>query len=221
VANTLHIGRQAAVRMLDSMVADGIAQKDESSKRYRLALKVYEWGARAVLPYLPPLHIRHEIARLAEEIRHPVFYCVLDGSAVFTLERTDQIGSLSLTAPNLGRSYGRSSWASSCWGKAIVAFQSEQRIRELLEAEGSGAQVAQLRSELETARLKGYAELALAADRLTLAAPILDSSGYSSSAMAIGVNNFSEEQHEALVRSLTDAASRASYHSGYSPLFVD
>src|SRR5687768_11950403 len=43
VASQLSVGRQAIVRLLDSMVLEGIATKDELTKRYRLSLKTYDW----------------------------------------------------------------------------------------------------------------------------------------------------------------------------------
>ena len=57
VASQLKVGRQAIVRLLDSMVLEGIAKKDELTKRYRLSLKTYDWGTRAVAPYLPPFYL--------------------------------------------------------------------------------------------------------------------------------------------------------------------
>src|SRR5688500_13191362 len=103
VASQLKVGRQAIVRLLDSMVLEGIATKDELTKRYRLSLKTYDWGTRAVAPYLPPFYLRQELANLAREVRHPVFYCILDASDVVTLERTDGLGDGSVTIPNSGR----------------------------------------------------------------------------------------------------------------------
>jgi hypothetical protein len=57
-------------------------------------------------------------------------------------------------------------------------------------------------------------------DRMTMAAAILNSDGFTSSALAIGVNNYSISQHEELLRRLLGVATRASYDAGYSPVLA-
>jgi DNA-binding IclR family transcriptional regulator len=215
VASVLDTARQAIVRLLDSMVLEGVAVKDETTKRYRLSLKTYDWGSRAVAPYLPPFYLRQEIANLAGEVRHPVFYCVLDGADVVPLERTDRLGDGSVTVPNSGR-VGRTHWAQSAWGKVLVAFTRPEE-RELL-LDRNPTERDELRRELEEIRRQGYAERQITADRMTMAAPILNSDGFTSGALAIGINNYSAHQHEDLLRRLLGVATRASYDAGYSPI---
>ena len=202
------------------MVIDGVALKDESTKRYRLSLKTYDWGSRAVAPYLPPFYLRQEIANMAAEVRHPVFYCILDGADVVPLERTDWLGDGSVTVPNSGR-VSRTHWSESAWGKALVACATPEVREQLLGAEAADPRdIAELRAELETIRRQGYAERQIAPDRLTMAAPILNSEGFSSSALAIGINNYSVAQHDDLLRRLLGVATRASYDAGYSPILA-
>ena len=220
VAAQLNAGRQAIVRLLDSMVVQGVARKDEVTRRYCLSLKTYDWGSRAVAPFLPPFYLRQEIANLAREVRHPVFYCILDASDVVPLERTDGLGDGSVTVPNSGR-VARTHWSQSPWGKALVAFASPDDRERLLAAEDqSSGDANELRAELDTIRRQGYAERQVTADRLTMAAPILNSDGFISGVLAIGINNYSADLHEDFLRRLLGVATRASYDAGYSPIMA-
>ena len=202
------------------MVVEGVAIKDETTKRYRLSLKTYDWGSRAVAPYLPPFYLRQEIANLAGQVRHPVFYCILDGPDVVPLERTDRLGDGSVTVPNSGR-VGRTHWSQSAWGKALVAFAPPDKREKLLGAEDNKTTDArELRAELDAIRRQGFAERQVAADRMTLAAPILNSDGFTSGALAIGINNYLPDQHDEILRDLLGVATRASYDAGYSPVLA-
>jgi DNA-binding IclR family transcriptional regulator len=202
------------------MVLQGVARKDEVTKRYCLSLKTYDWGSRAVAPYLPPFYLRQELANLAREVRHPVFYCILDASDVVTLERTDGLGDGSVTVPNSGRVV-RTPWSQSPWGKALVAFAPPEVRERLLAAEdGSSGDVNELRAELETIRRQGYAERQMTLDRMTMAAPILNSDGFTNGALAIGINNYSPDLHDDFLRKLLGVATRASYGAGYSPIMA-
>lgn len=220
VASQLKAGRQAIVRLLDSMVSEGVARKDEATKRYHLSLRTYDWGSRAVAPYLPPFYLRQEVANLAREVRHPVFYCILDNSDVVTLERTDSLGDGSVTVPNSGR-VARTHWSQSPWGKALVAFAPPEVREQLLAAEdASPSELNELRGELESIRRHGYAERQVTPDRLTMAAPILNSEGFTSGALAIGINNYSPDLHDDFLKRLLGVATRASYDAGYSPIMA-
>lgn len=84
------MGRQSVVRLLDALVIEGMAVKGSTSKRYGIAPKIYHWGTRVAGKYQPNLFVRHEIANLAEELRHPVLYHILDSGSVITIEWTTE-----------------------------------------------------------------------------------------------------------------------------------
>src|SRR5437867_4311108 len=122
VAAALNMGRQAAVRLLDAMVREGIAHKDPGLRRYRVGLMVYEWGTKAVVPHLPSPIVRQEIATLAEALQVSVFYTVLEGTLAIALERTDRVGSLLITVPHYSHRAGPFHWSGAPWGKLLAAF---------------------------------------------------------------------------------------------------
>jgi DNA-binding IclR family transcriptional regulator len=225
VAASLRMGRQAAVRLLDAMVREGIAYKDPGLKRYRVALLVYEWGSRAVEPRMPSPIVRQEIASLAEALQVSMFYTVLEDTLAIALERTDKIGSLLVTVPHYSHRGGPFHWSGAPWGKLLAAFARPEEQERLLMLEGSefnagAADVESLRQELKVIRQQRYAAEALEEDRFAVAAPVLDKSGRCLGCVVGVAVEFSLERKDDLIRQLTDAVSRASYYAGYSPALL-
>jgi DNA-binding IclR family transcriptional regulator len=219
------MGRQAAVRLLDAMVREGIAYKDQALKRYRVGLLVYEWGCRAVAPYLPSPIVRQEIAALADDLHVSVFYSVLERTSVIALERTDKVGELLITLPYSSPRPDPYHWATPIWGKVIAAFMQPDDAEHLLSLEvkefgAKPADVDRLREELQVIRQQKFVDAQFDEDRYAVAAPVLDNSGHCSSCVVAVSVGFTQEQRENLVRKLTDAVSRASYYVGYSPMLL-
>ena len=215
LAARLKTSRQTAMRLLDSMVAAGMALRDEETKRYRLGLVLYSWGSHAVASVLPNAAVRQELVSLAAEVSpHPIFYSVLDGISAVTLERTQVLDGTAITTPLNSRLH----WPERPIGIAMAAFTDQETTQRLLDAPGpanNGAEAADLPAVLKTTRERGYAELLFAPDRASFAAPVLDDSGYAAAAIGMGVNNYSPEDHERLLAALRQSALRCSNHLGY------
>ena len=211
VATTLGLGRQSAARMLSAMVANGLAVKDATSRRFRLGLRTYRWGTAAVARFVPPVFLRYEIAELADEIQHPVFYAVLDGNEVVTIERTQRRGRQILTIPEVRRN----PWHSTSSGRALAAFQPEAETTSLLQKPGLTSR-QEIEADLEQIRHQGYAASeAVRIEGYTLAAPVFDETGAAISAIGIGVNKHVPEEREVITRKLLETASRASSNAGF------
>jgi DNA-binding IclR family transcriptional regulator len=210
VAATLRIGRQAASRLLDAMVASGLAEKDEPSRRFRLGLRLYRWGSAAVSRFAPPVYLRYEIAELAEEVQHPVFYAVLDGTQVVTIERTQRRGRHTLTTPD----FRRNPWHATCSGRVLAAFAGKADLERLLQEPGLPEREA-IDDDLETVRRQGYAGSPARVEGFTLAAPVLDEAGTASAAIGIGINKLLADEREVVTRKLLETASRVSSNAGY------
>lgn len=218
VAAKLNMGRQAASRMLDAMVAADLAEKDEVSKRYRLGLRLYRWGSAAVGRFIPPPFIRYEISELAEELLHPVFYGVLDDGHVVTVERTARRSRQTLTTPD----YRRNHWSATSSGRALVAFLPVAEREALLkEDHGEWPSKKALSDDLELIRRQGYASSDAVREGYTVAAPVLDESGVARAAIGIGVNKHIAEEREVIIRKLIDTAHRVSSNTGYGALIPD
>ncbi len=218
VATKLKMGRQSASRLLDAMVGADLADKDETSKRYRLGLRMYRWGSTAVARFVPPPFARYEIAELAEEVNHPVFYAVLEGSYAVTVERTARRGRQTLASPD----YRRNHWSATSSGRAIVAFLAPAEIASLLgQGHGDWLSKEALAEDLDSVRRQGYASSDAVRDGYTLAAPVLDETGFASAAIGIGVNKYVAEERDVFLRKLLDTSNRVSANVGYGSLIPD
>jgi DNA-binding IclR family transcriptional regulator len=218
VASTLKMGRQAVSRLLDAMVLNGLAEKDEASKRYRLGLRMYRWGSSAVTRFVPPPFVRYEIAELAEEVLHPVFYAVLDGTHVVTIERTARRGRQTLTSPE----FRRNPWYATSSGRALAAFLQHAALENLLqEEEPERPSIKAIEGDLENIRRQGYAASDPVREGYTLAAPVLGETGISLAAIGIGVNKHIPDEREVIIHKLLDTANRVSSHAGYSALLLN
>jgi IclR family KDG regulon transcriptional repressor len=218
VAASLKLGRQAVSRLLDAMVLNGLAEKDETSKRYRLGLRMYRWGSAAVARVVPPPYVRYEIAELAEEVLHPVFYAVLDGAHVVTVERTARRGRQTLTSPD----FRRNPWYATSSGRALAAFLAPAVLETLLQGEERDRPARKvMEDDLESVRHQGYAASDPVREGYTLAAPVLDETGLSVAAIGIGVNKQVPDEREVIIQKLLDTANRVSSHAGYGALLLN
>jgi DNA-binding IclR family transcriptional regulator len=206
LAATLGLGRQAAARLLSAMAANRMADKDAESRRYRLSLRMYRWGSSAVARFVPAIGVRYEIAELAEVVQHPVFYAVLDGPDVVTVERTQMRGRQMLTSPD----FRRNRWFATSSGRVLTAFQHDSRVRALMTVPDLPSR-RDLEAELEQIRRQGFAASeAVRVEGYTLAAPIVGENGTAVGAIGIGVNKHVTEEREIITRKLLDTASRVS-----------
>jgi DNA-binding IclR family transcriptional regulator len=217
IATRLGMGRQAATRLLDAMVAIRLADKEPASRRYLLGLHVYSWGSAAVGRFVPPIYLRYELAELAEEVQHPVFYSVLDGAFVVTIERTQRRGRQTLTIPD----FRRNPWHATSSGRVIAAFSPAGRLKELLQESGAPSRKT-AEEDFETIRRDGFAASdAIRGDGYALAAPVLNESGEATAAIGIGVNKYVAEERALITSKLLDLASRASFSAGYGAPLIN
>jgi DNA-binding IclR family transcriptional regulator len=209
--------RTAALRMLDSMVESGILVKDEDSKRYTLSLKVFEWGGRAAARFLPIASVRHEMARLADDGGYQIIYSVLDGDYVVIVEATEVTAGAVTTRPAGTRIH----WITSTTGTLLVACCEPRLQRRLLDnLETADVESVWPETDLEYL-LEGFRNARFVERRLqegtyTLAAPILDYSGYAIAALGLFVTGEDAHEREKAADALKATASLCSSFLGYS-----
>jgi DNA-binding IclR family transcriptional regulator len=211
VSAELGISRPAALRMLESMVAHGIARRDNDSKRYFLGLLLYQWGAKAVRTFLPSTLIQHELLALAREAGHPAFYAVLDDDAVVVIERTEVIGGQTVVVPYAARYH----WSSSTTGPVLVAFSAPETIDRLMAQDVRTHSEAiwapeEMPALIEQVQHQGYLERTLGVGRTTIAAPVLDYSGHVVAALGLAVSYYNETDQERLKQVLRVAVEKCS-----------
>jgi DNA-binding IclR family transcriptional regulator len=198
------------------MAVAGIARQDEDSKRYSLGLLLYHWGSKAAMAYLPSTLIRHEMILLAREAGHPAFYAVLDNDAVVVLERTQEVSGATVVVPYTTHYH----WPASTTGVVLAAFAPPAERQRLLDLEEhldreSIWPDSELAEVLDQVMHQGYAERTLSPGRTTLAAPLLDYSGYAVAALGLAVSGYSAADQERLPQLLKAAAAHCSGFLGH------
>jgi DNA-binding IclR family transcriptional regulator len=215
LAGELRMSRQAAGRLIDEMVSNGLVVRSADSKKLSLGLRFHSWGAQAVRNYLPSATTHLEIARLAAETGYPVFYSVRQGSWTYTMERTVAIGEQILTKSIPGGN----PWAQTTTGRVLVAFAPPTERARLLAAEQkTNADFNELARELEEINQLGFGERHTTDIRYTVAAPLLDECGYAYATLAIIVANYDASERERLIASLKDTTARCFLHMDYDIL---
>jgi DNA-binding IclR family transcriptional regulator len=218
-ASAIGLSRTASLRLLDSMVAAGILSKDEDSRRYDLSLEVLQWASRVAARFQPSAAARHEMSQLAKKVGHQVIYSVLDRGSVVVLEATEDLTAQVTTRP----AWSRTSWATSTTGTVIVAFSEPGTAERLLTEFASSEEVSawpesEMRTLLEELRQQGYAERFLRLDTTTVAAPVLDYSGYAVAALGMLVKGSDLAEKERCIDLLKATAAKCSSFLGHSEL---
>jgi DNA-binding IclR family transcriptional regulator len=217
VAGGLKMSRQAAVRLLDSMVGSNMLARDKDTKRYRLTLKFYYWGMKAATRFLPPPSINQEIVSLAEEVHGAAFYLTRDGTLVVGLESTDFKDGRAVTVPYAGRQYH---WSDSVFGLTHVAFSSPGEVESLLQQEAARGkhpgEIHRMTANLEEIRREGFAERPEEGARPYLAiAPIFDSTGFAAGLLVAMPRSRSQGDGRELITALLNRATRCSTALGH------
>jgi len=217
VAAELKMSRQAAVRLLDSMVGANMLAREGDSRRYRLTLKFYYWGAKAASPFLPPPVINQELVALAEAVDGAAFYLTRDGTLVIGLESTDFKGGRAVTLPYAGRQYH---WSDSVFGLTHVAFSSPREIEALIRLEAErgrqAAEIDDLKARLAEIRRAGFTERPEDGPRPYMAiAPLFDGTGFAGGLLVVRPGAKFRADTHGLVAALLSTASRCSTALGY------
>ncbi len=210
LAETMEISRPAALRLFESMVETGIAVRT-GAKRYRLSLKSYEWGVKAVSIVGPSVTTRREMSRLATNIGHRVWYAVREDASVLAIEGAEFHDGDVLNFPVALRRW----WWQAASGTVIAAFSAPNVQRDLIAAideQDSGP--IDHHALLDLARREGVAWQRHEGAGTGIAVPILDSSGHASAAIGVTIQGF--DGLDPLVQPLKEAAARASDYLGYS-----
>ncbi len=191
IARTTGLNNATTTRVCQTLSSLGFVRRD-AKRRYHLTPKVLLLGYAAVsrLGWLGAA--QHYMEALFEEVRETVNLSVLEGREILYIRRLNtgnilpydlQIGSkLPLHCTSMG--------------KALIAFQPEERAREILESlefrpmtHQTITSLEEYLTELETVRRKGYAinNEELSVGLRSVAAPILDREGRSMAAVNIAV----------------------------------
>lgn len=161
IARALEMAPSRAHRLLKTLLGRGFVYQDESTKRYRLGIKLFELGSSVT----GRLGVRDaaypEMQSLHDTTGETVSLGILEEGDVLYLERIQTDDVLVLNLPP-GR---RVPAHSTALGKVLLAADDQERVDALLRSGGLArltpntiTSKAKLRRELEQIRRGGYAE---------------------------------------------------------------
>jgi DNA-binding IclR family transcriptional regulator len=216
IAQKLGVAKSTAHRLLTTLVARGMAEKNPETGRYRLGMHVYELGTLSAS--------RNRLRKLAlpvmEELRqrtgHTIHLSVADGADVVHLERLQSMRGIHVLV-DMQR---RFPVHSTSGGKAIAAFNDEVAdARRLADFPVLTSHTVHRESDfdriLAEVRQRGYAvnrDEALLGFT-SIAAPILDSMGVARAAISIAGPNRDFDGSFDRVSRLVMAAARKISHA--------
>jgi IclR family transcriptional regulator, KDG regulon repressor len=201
-----------------------LVDKNPDTGRYRLGLKLYEFGSKAfgaidlrrrATPYLD---------RLQRELGETVFFCMLDDGQVFYIEKIESQQSVR-TACTVG---SRAPAYCTAVGKAMLAELPDAEVNEIVRRWGLKAITpntittpAALKDELRAIRLRGYAidneekEPGLRC----VSAPVRSDTGKLLAALSVSGPAFrvTKERVPEIGKAVMQAAGELSYELGYRP----
>lgn len=173
---------KSTVHRLISVLEQSRFVEKTASGRYRLGLKLFELGSRAVAGLDLRERARPHLERLAFETNETVHLCVLDEGEALYLDKVEPDRSVRLSSA-IGR---RNPAHCTAVGKAIMAFTAESDVDTILQQHGLRSFTkytittpAALKAELQHVRELGYARDWEEHEEgvKCLAAPVFDYSG--------------------------------------------
>jgi len=137
-----------------------LVDKNPETGRYRLGLKLFEFGSKAIAALDPRRHARPHLDRLQRELAETVFFCILDDGQVFYLDKVESQQSIR-TACTVG---SRAPAYCTAVGKAMLAELPDAEVSDIVRRWGLKAitantitTAAALKAELKAVRSRGYA----------------------------------------------------------------
>ena len=211
VARELGVHRSTASRLLGTLAASRIVERDERSARYRLGARIVGLAASAVARLPVVSQARPELEQLSVVSSETANLSILDGTHVVYVDQVTPAQTV-VMASWVGR---RSPAHASSSGKALLAFGDpavrERVLRGSLEAitPKTVTDPAKLRAALDDIRRRGYSVSTgeLEEGLITMAAPVI-ADGRAVAAVSLSGPSFRIPARDVsrLARLLVDAA---------------
>jgi len=197
-------------------------EKSPQNGKYRLGLKLFELGSKAVAHLDLRERARPVLERLVFETGETAHMCVLDQGEALCVEKVEASRTVRIPT-TVGQ---RHPVHGTAVGKALIAFLAEEELESVIRGRGLRAYtrktittLAQLRDELQRVRERGYAldDGEIEEGLNCIGAPIRDYSGKVVAAISIAGPAFrlTDEKIPVLARSVIKAANQLSTELGY------
>lgn len=160
ISEKLQLHKSTAHRLIMVLERHKLIERNSVNGRYRLGLKLFELGTRAVSQLDLRERARPFLERLVLETSETVHLCILDDSEVVYLDKVEPTRSVRM-ATSIGR---RNPAHCTAVGKAIMAYLPESQVEAIVRKQGMKAMTAntitsfaELKKELGMVRERGYA----------------------------------------------------------------
>lgn len=157
---TLGLHKSTTHRLMMVLEQHRLVVKNPDTGRYRLGLRLYELGSRAIDGLDLRGRVRPHLDRLQERFGETVFFCILDEGQVFYVEKVESQRSVR-TACMVG---SRAPAYCTAVGKAMLSELPEAEVTAIIEKSGlkgitanTITTPARLKAELRLVRSRGYA----------------------------------------------------------------
>lgn len=222
LSRRLGLSKSAVHRLLTTLAAEHLIERNPRSGRYRLGIKLYELGT-VVSSHL---ELHEAVAMYIDDLRartgETVQVGILDGSEVVYIERRESLRTLHQMVDFGHRNYAH---CTAC-GKVLLASLPEAELGQVLgdrplqaRTEYTITDPARLRLELAVVRERGYAEQVheTTVDMTSVAAPIHDDSGGVIAAISVAgpLPRMGDAVRRRYAMATLDTAGRISEQLGY------
>lgn len=160
LCSQLKLHKSTVHRLMMVLEQHRLVGKNPETGRYRLGLKLFEYGSKAIGSLDLRRHARPYLSRLLQEIDETVHLCILDDGQVFYLDKVEPQRSvrMSCTVGSRAPAY------CTAVGKAMLAELSDAEVMDIVRRLGlkpitknTIRSASALRSELRSVRVRGYA----------------------------------------------------------------
>jgi DNA-binding IclR family transcriptional regulator len=218
----LKLHKSTVHRLMMVLEQHRLVVKNPDTGRYRLGLRLYELGSRAIDGLDLRGRARPYLDRLQDEFGETVFFCILDEGQVFYVEKVESQRSVR-TACTVG---SRAPAYCTAVGKAMLAELPEAEVSKIVRRWGLKAVTPKtittttaLKAELRAVRARGYAidDEEKEEGLRCIGAAVRSHSGKLAAAMSISGPAFrmTKERVPEIGRALMEAANKLSAELGY------
>lgn len=218
----LKLHKSTVHRLMMVLEQHRLVVKNPETGRYRLGLRLYELGSRAIDGLDLRGRARPYLDQLQHEFGETVFFCILDEGQVFYVDKVESQRSVR-TACTVG---SRAPAYCTAVGKAMLAELPEAEVSKIVRQWGLKAvtpktitTASALRAELKVVRARGYAidDEEKEEGLRCIGAAVRSHSGKLAAAMSVSGPAFrmTKEQVQQIGRALMEAAGKLSAELGY------
>ncbi|MGA8617782.1 MAG: IclR family transcriptional regulator [Candidatus Sulfotelmatobacter sp.] len=224
LSRTLKLHKSPAHRLMMVLEQQRLVDKNPETGRYRLGLKLFELGSKAIGALDLRRHAKPIMDRLQRELGETVFFCILDDGQVFYIEKIEsqQRVRTACTVGSRARAY------CTAVGKATLVEVTDQEVNEIVRRWGLKAvtpntitTMSVLKAELRTIRSRGYAidNAEKEPGLRCVSAAVRGESGKMLAALSVSGPAFrvTQERVPEIGAALMRAATELSYEFGYRP----